>query len=348
MTSMTSTSRPARPRLLVATGAALLLVTALLAGCSASSGGSNDSGAASGAEAAPAAGAGKGASGSTAGDPTANRQVIQTGTVAVTVDDPRAAVETIVTYVEGQGGRVDDRSEQAERADGSSSATLTVRVPAAKVTATIDHLRGLGKVDSVQLKAQDVTGTAEDLDARIDALQVSIQRLEDFMAKAATTKDLLDAENTLSERQSSLEQLQAQRAQLADQVALSTISITLVTPGVVPAAADHPHSFWGGLKVGWQALVATVKGIVVVLGVLLPWIAFGGAIAAAVVALVRWNRRRRPQQPVPPRGPGGPAYPVAPAVAGPFPPARPGAGPAAPQSPPTPPVARPVDPDPED
>lgn len=372
MTSTTSSS--GGPRLRAAAAAALLLA-ALLAGCSAS-GGSADS-AGSAAQPEPASDGGKGADGSVGGverDAAAQdaeaRQVIQTGTVTVTVSDPRAAADQVVAFVEAAGGRVDDRSEHASRDDGATSASLTVRVPSAKVTATVDHLRGLGKIGSVDLKAEDVTGTARDLDARIAAMKVSVARLQDLMARATSTKDLLEAESTLSERQASLEQLQSQRALLADQVALSTLAIRLDPPGAVPAASDNPRSFWDGLQVGWQSLVATVKGIVVVLAVLLPWLAFAGAIAALVVAAVRWVRRRRPPAPAAPRPAGlamapagvAPSYP-APRAGGPTPQAPPAPPAPAPQAPaPQSPAAQspaaqapspapdpgPVDPDPED
>jgi len=330
MTSTTSSSgdlRTRRARVRAAAAAAVLLA-ALLAGCSAA-GGSDDSAGSAAQAPEPASDQGKAVAGSSsdgkaesAQDPDA-RQVIQTGAVAVTVTDPRAAADQVVAYVEAAGGRVDDRSEHASRDDGAAAASLTVRVPSDKVTATVDHLRGLGKVASVDLKAEDVTGTAQDLDARIAAMKVSVARLEDLMSRATTTKDLLDAESTLSERQASLEELQSQRARLADQVALSTLTITLDPPGAVPAASENPRSFWDGLQVGWQALVATVKAVVLVLAVLVPWLAFAGAIGALVMAAVRWRRRRHP---------AAPAVPPA---------ARPGGGVMMPS-------ARPVKPDPED
>jgi hypothetical protein len=352
MTSTTSSSRGPRVR---AAAAATILLATLLAGCSAS-GGSSDSADGSGSVAQapePASDGGNEVAGEGADDSAQDaeaRQVIQTGTVAVTATDPRAVADQVVTFVEAAGGRVDDRSEHAARDDGSSSAALTVRVPAAKVTATVDRLRELGKVDSVDLKGEDVTGTAKDLDARISALKVSVARLEDLMAHATSTKDLLDAESTLSERQASLEQLESQRAQLADQVALSTLTITLDPPGAVPAADDNPRSFWDGLQVGWESLVATVKGIVVVLAVLLPWLAFAGAIAALVVATVRWRRRTRPGE-HPTRG----AHPVAMAPAGvagpsgPTPPVGPSPAAAPPSAPPAGPdgAPPPLDPNPE-
>ena len=110
------------------------------------------------------------------------------------------------------------------------------------------------------------------------------------MDGAATTEALLEAEKALSERQEELESLQSQRALLADQVELSTLSVHLEPFGVAPAGG--PDGFLDGLGTGWRALVAALGATLVVLGVLLPWLAVAGLVAAAVLVPIRLARRR--------------------------------------------------------
>jgi hypothetical protein len=261
------------------------------------------------------------------------RQVVQTGDVAMSVEDPRVAVDAIVRLTEEAGGRVDDRAEQAQTDTEVGTASLTIRLPAVAVSPTLVALRDLGDVDKVTLTKKDVTAAAQDLDARIHAMQLSVGRMENLLATATTHDDIVTAENALTERETSLETLESQRSALAEQVSLSTLRVALVGPDlppfveppVPPAPPIGPQSFVEGLATGWGSLVEVLSGIVIVVGVLLPWLAFGGAIAAGVVAVVRWTRRMRP--PVPP---------VQPLAAGPGNPFDPPAGP---------PVARPVDPD---
>ena len=216
--------------------------------------------------------------------------MIQTGDVTMRAEDALAAAKAVVAHVEGVGGRVDDRTEQASSKE--TSASLVVRVPADKVTSTIDSLRTAGTVDAVHLAAKDVTGASQDLDARIHSLELSIARMDDLLAKATTSRAVIDAESALTERQSNLEQLQSERARLADQVSLSTLSIQIYGPDVAPPVpTDGPGSFLDGLAVGWDSFVSTVKSVVIVAGVLLPWLAFGGALVAGGVALRRSRRR---------------------------------------------------------
>ncbi len=157
--------------------------------------------------------------------PEADREVITTGQINVSVKDPRAVAQKISAYAESIGGRVDTRTENGDGDD--ASAFVTVRVPSTKVTATIDKLKTYGTVEDVTLQNEDVTAQAKDLDARIDALRLSIDRLEKIMANSDTSAELIKAETALTQRQEQLESLEAQRKQIDDQVSLSTLSIDL-------------------------------------------------------------------------------------------------------------------------
>lgn len=229
----------------------------------------------------------------TGGSADVERQVVTTADTTVVLDDPSAGAQRVSELAEDVGGRVDQRSEQTlpEDAGGGSSADLVLRVPADEVTGLLDALAELGEVANTSITRDDVTSTAVDLDARISALQVSATRLEALMAGAATTADLLAAEQVLSDRQADLESLQAQRAALADQVELSTLAVHLVEPAAAPGG-DGPDGFLGGVAAGWSALTAAAGGALVVLGVLLPWLLVAGVAAAVAVPVVRRVRRR--------------------------------------------------------
>jgi hypothetical protein len=269
------------------------LALALLVGCSSSSGdeaASSDSGAGGGAVAPEPA-----APGDSGGAPIvdADRQVVTSATASLAVEDPAEGAQRVSELVESVGGRIDERTEQAasgEDAVDGAYADLVARVPADALTGVLADLEGLGDVDSVSVSRSDVTTTAVDLDARISALESSVARLQALMDDAASTEDLLDAEKALSERQEQLESLQSQRALLADQVELSTLSVHLRPFGVAPAGG--PDGFVDGLGTGWRALTSALGTVVVVLGVLLPWLAVAAVVAAAVLLPLRTARRR--------------------------------------------------------
>jgi hypothetical protein len=266
----------------------------LLAGCSSSSGSSTP---AEGGRPAPVSPQQeKSAPGATQDGATedgavaADAQVVTTGWVTISVSDPVKAGAEAIGIVESHGGRIDNRSEQAGTGPESASAQLTIRVPEDDVTETLDELKKLGTAESVSITSTDVTAQTTDLDARITAMQGSVDRLLDLMAAATDIDDLVALESALSTRQADLDSLKSQRDLLGDQVAYSTIDLQLVAAGAVPAGG--PKDFWGGLVVGWNSLVAGLAGSFVALGVALPWLLVLAVLAGIALVIFRVASRR--------------------------------------------------------
>lgn len=227
----------------------------------------------------------------------AGREIITTGSAHLVVDDPVAAAAQVVALAERAGGHVEARNEWRSSDGERSSAWLRLRIPAAAMTATVEALSDVGTVQNVDLSRQDVTATGRDLDARIAALATSTDRLTELLARAENVEDLLGIERELSHRQAELDGLRAQRAALSDQVAMSTLHVSLdtrITAGVAPTG------FLGGLASGWQALLTAGRGTLVVLGALVPWLAVGGVVAVAATLVTRKVRARRGSAPTTP------------------------------------------------
>lgn len=224
------------------------------------------------------------------GTSAANRIVIQTGYVTMTTEDPVATAASVSDLAARVGGRTDARQVTSESEYQHPSASLTLRIPADKLDGVLADLRELGTVAEENVSVEDVTLASQDLDARIEAKKLSIERLENLLAEASTTSDVIDAENSLTQRQVELEQLQAEQAWLAEQVALSTLEVWIGVPDEVPVV--EPTGFSGGVANGWDSLVAFVTGLVAVLGFLLPWLGVAALVAALVWFLLRSRRSR--------------------------------------------------------
>ena len=245
----------------------------------------------------------------------ADRDIITTASATVSVDEVDAATRSIANSAVAHGGYVESMSVGSDGTvypvaptDGgivydtmpypypspTDGAWITVRVPADQLQDVVDELDDVGEVTATNLSRQDVTAQTVDLEARIGAAQASVDRLTALLGQAQSVADLISAEAALSERQALLESYQQQLKMLDDQVAMSTLSVTVV-PNIEPVTAD-PAGFGDGLAAGWNGLVATLNGIVIALGFLLPWLAVAAVIALivwGVVRLVRGRRRRR-------------------------------------------------------
>ena len=238
-------------------------------------------------------------SGAAAGDAAArdaaSRDIVATGSSTVEVDDIAAAIDAIGSAAAGAGGYVESSQlggaigavpyEGSATGPAASSGWITVRVPATALTSTMDGLRQVGVITATTVNRSDVTEQTVDLRARVAAGEASVARLTELMAKAGSVSDLITAESALAERQAQLDSDRQVLQSVESQVAMSSLSVQLVERS--PAVAADPAGFGDGLGAGWNGLVATLNGIVIGLGFLLPWIA-----VAAVVLTVTWGVRR--------------------------------------------------------
>lgn len=280
-----------RRSLLAAFAAALLLP---LAACSALPGGSS-SGAAPTVDGLVApesmsdlGGAERAADGSASVQ--AGKSIISTGWVSIRVDDPSAAADEVSEIAESLDGYVESLSMDQANERGSASASVTLRIPADRFDDAFAELGEVGEVTSESRSAMDVTTEHVDLQARVAALEASVERLTELMEGAASTSDLIAAEAELSLRQQELDGLRAQLKALEGQVDYATVQVNLGSESVIPGG---PSNFWEGLLAGLDSLVTAGAGLLVVLGILLPWLVIAGVIAIAVVLIVRGVKRRR-------------------------------------------------------
>ena len=269
-------------RLLALVG--LLAAATALTGCTAGNSASSGSAIPDIQQVAP----GEGELGTRDADATTGRDVVSTASVSLTSADPVEAAEQAVLITTDAGGRVDNRTDSPATVNSPASASLTLRIPADNLDDALTEIKAVGDLRHASLNSTDVTDQVTDLDARITALRASVNRLLALIERATTTTDLIALETALSERQADLDSLEAQRDAVGDAIDFATVQVDISSPGAVAGAA--PGDFWGGIVVGFTALVGFFSGLLVVLGILLPWL-----ILLALLAAVAWQivRRRR-------------------------------------------------------
>lgn len=225
--------------------------------------------------------------------PEAQRDVVKTASMTITVANTSEAADKAAVLTEDADGRVDSRSEDAGSERGLARTSVVLRVPVAKLDGVLRELKTLGKVQTAETTSEDVTAQRVDLDARIKALQTSVDRLLAIMRDAKDPDALIKAEDALSERQAELDSLRAQREQLGDRIDYSTVNVTFVAEQIGGPAPKQYEGFIGQIERGWDALVSVVGNMVLLFGLLLPWLGALAVAAAIVYGLVRLGRARR-------------------------------------------------------
>jgi hypothetical protein len=229
------------------------------------------------------------------------RDVVKTAAMTISVAQPAEAADKAAVLVANANGRVDNRTEDAGSGTGRARSSVVLRVPAAKLDDVLAQLKTLGTVEHVEITSDDVTAQRVDLDARIRALQTSVDRLLGIMRDAKDPDALIKAEGALSERQAELDGLRAQREALGDRIDYSTVNVTFLAETIGGPAPSEYRGFFGQIERGWDGLVSVVGNLVLLFGLLLPWLAVLaviGAIGYGVFRLVS-TRKTPPPPPTP-------------------------------------------------
>ena len=214
-----------------------------------------------------------------------DRQVIESGSLTLRVDEIVESVVEVIAVIEDFDGRIDDQSQYTDPTQQKvTSAYLLVRVPANNYDSFLDEVSELGNVEALNTSRTDVTMQSSDLEARIDSLENSVNRLAELVEQATNVSDLIAAESALAERQAELNGLIAQQKYLADQVDMASIYINLLRKDALDAV--QPIGFWAGLEKGFQSVLSTLGNSTTFLGLALPWV----ILALALLVFVRLLR----------------------------------------------------------
>jgi hypothetical protein len=245
---------------------------------------------------------------------TLGRRVIRTAELVLEVDDPAAVADQVVTIAADAGGFV-ATTDLTRDEEGVVRGTIVVRVPAAALVPTVDALEALATAVPVnRIDEVDVTAESTDLEAQLTNLTAYEGELRQLLAdvRETTTRpdDLLTVFERVRSVREEIDRIEARLAVLDDQVALSTITVTL-RPAVRALPVSDPTWQPGGTaREALTALSRTMTGIAdAAIWIVLAVVPVLAVIALPLVAAgLGWRayRRRHPRAAAPPP-PGAPS-----------------------------------------
>ena len=223
--------------------------------------------------------------------------VIRTGTFSLEVEDVDASLTKLTNAVKSQGGYVSGSYRYTDTS--TPYLTVTFRVPAASFDAAVLALRAEGTVLSEQISTYEVTMQLVDLEARLRNLRASEAALLELMTRATTVSDVLAVQTQLTSVRSDIESYDAQRASLADQVAMTTVSVTISPIGSSIGNAtsgfdlgkEVARAVANLIAVGRTVIIAAINLVIVVLPITLVGARAGGLLGRAITPLFALLRR---------------------------------------------------------
>ncbi len=212
--------------------------------------------------------------------------VIRTATASIEVDSLEPAVAELKQLAARLGGYVANSGIEVGR-KRLRQAVIQVKIPAARFEEVLSGLRPIGKLESVNVSAQDVGEEFVDVNARMENARRLERRLIDLLAtRTGKLKDVLDVEQSLARVREEIERYEGRVRYLRAHTATSTLSVTLHEP--IPVVGDAGRSVMGeAFRQAWRNFVVLISLAVQSLGVVIP---LGALAIVGWVAARRWRR----------------------------------------------------------
>ena len=217
--------------------------------------------------------------------------IIRTGQASVEVDSLEPAVAQVQALAIQLGGYVASTTMQTGRHQ-LRSATLELKIPSGRFDQAVSGLRPIGKLEFVNVNAQDVGEEYVDLTARTqNARRLETRLIELLGSRTGRLQDVLMVERELARVREEIERYEGRLRYLRTRSAMSTLAVTVHEPAPLIGAHPSHNPIVEAFREAWRNFVGFVAAIIASLGIVIPV----AAIAAALwVATRRLRRRPRP------------------------------------------------------
>ena len=233
--------------------------------------------------------------------PETDPRIVRTATLRIVATDferVRPAVDRILRNVSGFTGEV----AAYDRPGAARSIRGTLRIPSAQFDSALAQLRALGRVTEDSERAEDVTATAVDLEARLSSARVTERRLSELLRnRTGDVADVLEVEREMARVRTEIEQLQTQQEQLGRRVEYATLTLEVVeeraagvTLGPIPISTRIRHAIADGVESAAMSMLDVTLFVLRAGPLLLLWLTVLGVPAWVIIRRHALRAGQRP------------------------------------------------------
>jgi len=212
-------------------------------------------------------------------------RIVRDGTMRVRVEEDTfdGAFDRLVEVADRFGGTV-LASDASTADDGSTSGTVTVRVPAEDFDDLLVAVGRVGEVEQRSVTSEDVSDEYVDLEARLRHNQAQERFYLSLLDRAEDVDDAIAVQQRVEGIQQTIEQIEGRLRFLDERTSFSRLTVELFEAGGAFQAGGAPEPslarYWATAR---AALINVLGGALVIATVALPFVVVG----AAVLVLVR-------------------------------------------------------------
>lgn len=204
----------------------------------------------------------------------ADRKMVEYRSLSIETKEFDDALEEIFRIIEESGGYIEnqnvsgismfDRGGYNERIVQESggynerSASMTARIPAAKLAQVVGTMGKTGNVVSTSSNIDDITDSYFDTKARLESLTLQEERLLVILEKAEKLEDVITLEKALSDVRYQIESMTAAMRRMDSQVSFSYLTISLREVVEYQVIENLPKSFGERITIAWNRSTAKI------------------------------------------------------------------------------------------
>lgn len=215
--------------------------------------------------------------------------LIRTGAASIEVEKLDPAIVKVRQLATQLGGYVANSSISGGR-DQIRSATLELKIPAARYDQAVSALGGIGRVESINTNVEDVGEEYVDITARVTNAKRLEERLVGLLAtRTGRLEDVLAVERELARVREEIERYEGRLRYLRTRAAVSTLSVTVHEPAPLLGQNPGENPILSAIRQAWRNFVGFVAWLIASLGVLVP---VGALVVAGWYGYKRLRSRR--------------------------------------------------------
>lgn len=215
-----------------------------------------------------------------------DRLTLRTGQASIEVDSLEAAMAQLRQVARRAGGFVADAAVRSGQ-DQIRQATLELKVPSDRFDELTEGLQPIGRLEFVNVSAEDVSEEFVDLAARAaNGRRMEERLIELLRTRTGKLQDVLSVERELARVREEIERIEGRLRYLKANAELSTLSVSLHEPTPIVATRGR-GPIAEAFRDAWRNFVALLAAGIASLGYLVPVLALGwGALAVGR----RWRK----------------------------------------------------------
>lgn len=211
-------------------------------------------------------------------------RIVRDGTMRVRVEEDTfdGAFDRLVELADRFGGTV-LASDASTADDGSTSGTVTVRVPAGDFDDLLVAVGRVGEVEQRSVTAEDVSDEYVDLEARLRHNQAQERFYLSLLDRAEDVDDAIAVQQRVEGIQQTIEQIEGRLRFIDERTSFSRLTVELFEAGGAFQAGGAPEPslarYWATAR---AALINVLGGALVIATVALPFVVIGTAVLVLV------------------------------------------------------------------